>query len=139
MRIKISFCARKTENSFAIKSKDNNDRLKKFLEFYWNCLESRDIIWRLHNIVRHGIVNLPVDAVVFAACTVAADRAQMFAARQRMIRRIRRDRLALTTGRCTQEVAVTTSIEGSLHAKQRERSSINLRHYLTVTCTFRTI
>lgn len=81
---------------------------------------SRYYLATYYNIVRYGIVNLPVDAVVFATRTVAADRAQMFAARQRMIRRIRRDRLALTTGRCTQEVAVTTSIEGSLHAKQRE-------------------
>lgn len=70
------------------------------------------------------IINLPVNAVVFAARTVAADRTQMFAAGQGMIRRIRRDRFALTAGRCTQEVAVTTSIEGSLHAKQRERSSM---------------
>jgi len=41
----------------------------------------------------------------------------MLAARQRVIRRIRR--FALATGRRTQDVAVTTSIEGSLHAKQR--------------------
>jgi len=56
---------------------------------------------------------------VFATRTVTADRTQMFAARQGVIRRIRRDRFALAAGRRTQEVAVTTSIEGSLHAKQR--------------------
>ena len=65
------------------------------------------------------MINSPVNAVVFATRTVAADRTQMFAARQGVIRRIRRDRFALAAGRCTQEVAVTTSIEGSLHAKQR--------------------
>jgi len=65
------------------------------------------------------MINSPVNAVVFATSTVAADRTQMFAARQGVIRRIRRDRFALAAGRCTQEVAVTTSIEGSLHAKQR--------------------
>jgi len=66
---------------------------------------------------------------MLAASSIAANRTQVFAARQGVIRRIRRDRFALATGRCTQEVAVTTSIEGSLHAKQRERSSINLRRY----------
>jgi len=65
----------------------------------------------------HGTVNSPVDAVVFPARAIAADRTQVLAARQRVIRRIRR--FALATGRRTQDVAVTTSIEGSLHAKQR--------------------
>jgi len=72
---------------------------------------------------------------VFATRTVAADRTQMFAARQGVIRRIRRDRFALAAGRRTQEVAVTTSIEGSLHAKQR---TIVYEIYAatTVACTF---
>lgn len=88
----------------------------------------------LHNDTE--MINLPVNAVVFATRTVAADRTQMFAARQGVIRRIRRDRFALAAGRCTQEVAVTTSIEGSLHAKQR---TIVYEIYAatTVACTFR--
>lgn len=68
------------------------------------------------------------------ARTIAADRTQMLAARQRVIRRIRR--FALATRRRAQEVAVTTSIEGSLHAKKnRERPSMNLpRRYNRETC-----
>lgn len=64
---------------------------------------------------------LPVHAVVLAARTVTADRAQVFAARQRVIRRIRRDRLALAAGRRAQEVAVTTSIEGSYMQSREQR------------------
>lgn len=72
---------------------------------------------------------------MFAARAVAADRTQVFTARQRVIRWIRRDRLALTTGRRAQEVAVATGIEGSWKAENNQSTAHSFRRYDVVSKT----
>lgn len=59
------------------------------------------------------MVDLPIDAIVLAAGTVTADRAEVFASGKRVVRRVGRDSFVLATRRRAQKVAVTTSVEGS--------------------------
>lgn len=65
------------------------------------------------------ISDSPVDTIVFSAGTVTADGAEVFASGKRVIRRVGCDRFVLSARRGAEEVAVTTSVEGS-YMQRRE-------------------